>query len=106
MLLFIFLKNLALLLQIQNEQILCLLYHEAKYNVIEGRYILHEEDYHYLAGIQALIHLGSFDSHQHVIANYRWVKVCCIDNMKMEKISFTLSLSFFREPHLLFSHYL
>ncbi|RUS91271.1 hypothetical protein EGW08_000983 [Elysia chlorotica] len=56
---------------IQNEQILCLLYHEAKYNVIEGRYILHEEDYHYLAGIQALIHLGSFDSHQHVIANYR-----------------------------------
>jgi len=56
---------------IQNEQILCLLYQEAKYNVIEGRYILHSEDYHYLAGIQALIHLGSFDPHQHVLAEYR-----------------------------------
>jgi len=54
-----------------NEQILCLLYQEAKYNVVEGRYILHNEDYHYLAGIQALIHLGSFDPRQHVLAEYR-----------------------------------
>ncbi|XP_005100537.1 putative FERM domain-containing protein FRMD8P1 [Aplysia californica] len=56
---------------IQNEQILCLLYQEAKYNVVEGRYVLHSEDYHYLAGIQALIHLGSFDPQQHILADYR-----------------------------------
>lgn len=56
---------------IQNEQMLCLLYQEAKYNVVEGRYILHTEDYHYLAGIQALIHLGTFDPRQHMLADYR-----------------------------------
>ncbi|BFZ07548.1 hypothetical protein BsWGS_10587 [Bradybaena similaris] len=57
--------------QIQNEQILSLLYHEAVNKVIEGRYILHEEDYHYLAGIQAVIQLGIFDSTRSTLAGYR-----------------------------------
>uniref|UniRef100_A0A0B7AES9 FERM domain-containing protein 8 n=1 Tax=Arion vulgaris TaxID=1028688 RepID=A0A0B7AES9_9EUPU len=57
--------------QIQNEQILSLLYHEGKYKVIEGRYILHEEDYHYLAGLQALIQFGTYKPTQHVLAEYR-----------------------------------
>ncbi|XP_048259645.1 putative FERM domain-containing protein FRMD8P1 isoform X3 [Haliotis rufescens] len=56
---------------ITNEEILCLLYHEAKFNVIEGRYPLHPEDYHTLAGIQALIHLGKYNPREHVQAEYR-----------------------------------
>ena len=35
-----------------NEQMLCLLYHEAKFNVVQGRYSLYMEDYHRLAGLQ------------------------------------------------------
>ncbi|ESP03034.1 hypothetical protein LOTGIDRAFT_230474 [Lottia gigantea] len=56
---------------IQNEEMLCLLYHEAKTHVIEGRYILYTEDYHRLAGIQALIHLGKYNPKEHIAANYR-----------------------------------
>ncbi|XP_067680211.1 putative FERM domain-containing protein FRMD8P1 isoform X2 [Haliotis asinina] len=56
---------------ITNEEILCLLYHEAKFNVIEGRYPLHPEDYHTLAGLQALIHLGKYNPREHVQAEYR-----------------------------------
>lgn len=54
-----------------NETILCLLYHEAKFNVAEGRYIMDPSDYHALAGIQALIHLGHFDPKNHVTSQYR-----------------------------------
>lgn len=39
---------------VTNEQMLCLLYHEAKFNIIEGRYVLYSEDYHRLAGLQVL----------------------------------------------------
>ncbi|KAK6182084.1 hypothetical protein SNE40_009848 [Patella caerulea] len=56
---------------ITNEQMLCLLYHEAKFNVIEGRYVLFPEDYNRLAGLQALIHLGKYDPKEHVPARYR-----------------------------------
>lgn len=35
-----------------NEQMLCLLYHEAKFNVVQGRYALYTEEYHRLAGLQ------------------------------------------------------
>ncbi|KAL8576115.1 hypothetical protein ACOMHN_001465 [Nucella lapillus] len=56
---------------ITNEQILCLLYHEAKYNVVQGRFALTHQDYHRLAGIQALIHLGTFSPQSHVLAHYR-----------------------------------
>ena len=34
---------------------LCLLYHEAKFNVVQGRYALYMEDYHRLAGLQVHI---------------------------------------------------
>ncbi|KAL3873478.1 hypothetical protein ACJMK2_036590 [Sinanodonta woodiana] len=60
-------------IEIDNEQVLGLLYHEAKYNVLEGRYILHSSDYHILAGIQALIQLGKYNSTDHVPATYRSV---------------------------------
>ena len=60
-----------LLFQIQHEEILCLLYHEAKYNVIEGRYAMYLEDYHQLAGLQALIHLGKYNPKEHVLSQYR-----------------------------------
>jgi hypothetical protein len=57
--------------QIENGQILSLLYHEANCKVIEGRYILHEEDYHYLAGLQAIIEHGPYDPTKHALSFYR-----------------------------------
>ena len=48
-----------------------LLYHEAKFNVLEGRYILQLEEYHFLAGIQALIQLGKYNQNDHLIQTYR-----------------------------------
>ncbi|XP_076434671.1 putative FERM domain-containing protein FRMD8P1 [Babylonia areolata] len=57
--------------QITDEQTLCLLYHEAKYNVVQGRFALTPQDYHRLAGLQALIHLGKFSSQSHMLASYR-----------------------------------
>ena len=58
-------------LKTSNEYILCLLYNEARFNVVEGRYVMNPSDYHALAGIQALIHLDLFDSRQHVLSQYR-----------------------------------
>ncbi|XP_059145353.1 putative FERM domain-containing protein FRMD8P1 isoform X2 [Physella acuta] len=55
---------------IKNEKILYYLYHEAKFNVLESRYILHEEDYHTLAGIQAIIQMGKYDD-KTAIADYK-----------------------------------
>lgn len=54
-----------------NEYILSLLYHEAKFNVVEGRYVMIPEDYHALAGIQALIDLDLYDEKNHVLSQYR-----------------------------------
>ncbi|XP_076452584.1 putative FERM domain-containing protein FRMD8P1 [Babylonia areolata] len=56
---------------VTNEQMLCLLYHEAKFNVVQGRYALYMEDYHRLAGLQALIHLGKYNRQTHMLADYR-----------------------------------
>ncbi|KAL8574241.1 hypothetical protein ACOMHN_065784 [Nucella lapillus] len=56
---------------VTNEQMLCLLYHEAKFNVVQGRYALYMEDYHRLAGLQALIHLGKYTRQTHMLADYR-----------------------------------
>ena len=39
-------------MQLTSEGMLCLLYHEAKFNVVHGRYALDAEDYHRLAGLQ------------------------------------------------------
>ncbi|XP_041352332.1 putative FERM domain-containing protein FRMD8P1 isoform X4 [Gigantopelta aegis] len=58
-------------MQIQHEEMLCLLYHEAKYNVVEGRYAMFTEDYHQLAGLQALIHLGRYNPKEHILSQYR-----------------------------------
>lgn len=56
---------------VTNEQMLCLLYHEAKFNVVQGRYSLYMEDYHRLASLQALIHLGKYSPQTHMLADYR-----------------------------------
>ncbi|KAL4238362.1 FERM domain-containing protein 8 [Mactra antiquata] len=58
-------------INITYEQVLCNLYHEAKFNVLEGRYIIHPEEYHMLAGIQALIKLGKYNQRDHIIETYR-----------------------------------
>ena len=57
--------------QISQEQVLNLLFHEAKFNVLEGRYILQPEEYHMLAGIQALIQLGKYNHTDHIVQTYR-----------------------------------
>ncbi|XP_052275436.1 FERM domain-containing protein 8-like isoform X1 [Dreissena polymorpha] len=56
---------------IAHEQIQCLLYHEAKFNVLEGRYILARNEYHTLAGIQALLTWGKYSPRDHIIETYR-----------------------------------
>lgn len=56
---------------VTDQQMLCLLYHEAKFNVVQGRFALYMEDYHRLAGLQALIHLGKYSPQTHVLADYR-----------------------------------
>lgn len=50
---------------------LSLLYHEAKFNVIEGRYVLQPEEYDQLAGIQALIHLEHYNANTHTRDHYK-----------------------------------
>ncbi|XP_052768145.1 FERM domain-containing protein 8-like isoform X2 [Mya arenaria] len=56
---------------ITHEQILCYLYHEAKFNVLEGRYILARDEYHTLAGIQALLSIGKYNQRDHILETYR-----------------------------------
>ncbi|XP_045176193.2 putative FERM domain-containing protein FRMD8P1 isoform X3 [Mercenaria mercenaria] len=56
---------------ITYEQVLRILYHEAKYNVLEGRYILNSDEYHTLAGIQALLSMDKYNSRDHIIETYR-----------------------------------
>lgn len=50
---------------------LSLLYHEAKFNVIEGRYVVQPEEYDQLAGIQALIHLEHYNANTHTQDHYK-----------------------------------
>lgn len=52
---------------------LSLLYHEAKFNVIEGRYVVQPEEYDQLAGIQALIHLEHYNTNTHTLDHYKYV---------------------------------
>lgn len=52
---------------------LSLLYHEAKFNVIEGRYVVQPEEYDQLAGIQALIHLEHYNANTHTLDHYKYV---------------------------------
>lgn len=58
-------------INITDEQVLCYLYHEAKYNVLEGRYIMQSEEYHALAGIQALLSMNKYSQRDHIIETYR-----------------------------------
>ncbi|XP_064600632.1 putative FERM domain-containing protein FRMD8P1 isoform X2 [Liolophura sinensis] len=57
--------------QVRDRETLLYLYQEAKFNVLEGRYVVSPEDYHRLAGISAVIHLGRFDRKSHISAFYR-----------------------------------
>ncbi|XP_069118995.1 FERM domain-containing protein 8-like [Argopecten irradians] len=57
--------------QLATEDVLSLLYHEAKYNVIDGRYIVSDRDYDILAGIQALIEKGTYNSNKHTPESYK-----------------------------------
>ena len=53
-------------MQIKDYQTLELLYHEAKENIIDGRYPLKgKENYDELAGIQALLQFGTFNESTH-----------------------------------------
>ncbi|XP_062572405.1 FERM domain-containing protein 8-like [Saccostrea cucullata] len=58
-------------MKISDEVVLNLLYHEAKFNVIEGRYVLQAEEYDQLAGIQALIHLEHYNEKTHTLEHYK-----------------------------------
>ena len=62
-------------LQISNEVMLKLLYHEAKFNVIEGRYVVQPEEYDQLAGIQALIQLEHYIPSTHTQEHYKYVNI-------------------------------
>ncbi|KAH9523068.1 hypothetical protein Btru_065655 [Bulinus truncatus] len=57
--------------RIIDETMLFYLYHEAKYNVTMARYILNEEDYHTLAGIQAIITFGVHHPQIHTLSEYK-----------------------------------
>ncbi|OWF36489.1 FERM domain-containing protein 8 [Mizuhopecten yessoensis] len=57
--------------QLATEDVLSLLYHESKFNVIDGRYIVSERDYDILAGIQALIERGRYSSSKHTPETYK-----------------------------------
>lgn len=46
-------------------KILELLYEEAKWNILEGRYVCRNEDCEMLAGIQAKLELESYDRDIH-----------------------------------------
>ena len=57
--------------QITDPEILRLLYHEAKENVVDGRYPLEPAQYDMLAGLQALINHRQYDDNIHVPKYYR-----------------------------------
>ena len=48
-----------------DPRILELLYEEAKFNILEGRYPCETSDYDMLAGLQARLELGAFDADIH-----------------------------------------
>ncbi|XP_021364525.1 FERM domain-containing protein 8-like [Mizuhopecten yessoensis] len=71
---FLSLKDEKLFWNTAPEEVMTLLYHEAQYNIINGRYLLSDFDYDSLAGIQALLEKGPFsrslESYKDDIKNY------------------------------------
>ena len=68
---------------VTNEQMLCLLYHEAKFNVVQGRYALYMEDYHRLAGLQVHSFCNffvRFDFDDHVLHFCYLAQQCIVHN--------------------------
>ncbi|XP_039968491.1 uncharacterized protein LOC126764476 isoform X4 [Bactrocera neohumeralis] len=57
--------------KIKDQRILELLYEEAKYNVLSGRYVMESSHAFMLGGIQARIELGPYNSHTHTIGFLR-----------------------------------
>ncbi|XP_054740102.1 uncharacterized protein LOC129245756 [Anastrepha obliqua] len=57
--------------RIKDHRILELLYEEAKYNVLSGRYVMEPVHALMLGGIQARIELGPYNSHTHTISFLR-----------------------------------
>ncbi|XP_075147175.1 FERM domain-containing protein 8 Bili [Haematobia irritans] len=57
--------------KIKDHRILELLYEEAKYNVLSGRYVMEPVHALMLGGIQARIELGPFNSHSHTNGYFR-----------------------------------
>ncbi|XP_054084159.1 FERM domain-containing protein 8 isoform X1 [Zeugodacus cucurbitae] len=57
--------------KIKDHRILELLYEEAKYNVLTGRYVMEASHALMLGGIQARIELGPYNSHTHTIGYLR-----------------------------------
>ncbi|XP_063800876.1 FERM domain-containing protein 8 [Pseudophryne corroboree] len=58
-------------LQICNEEILRLLYDEAKYNVLEGRYPCDVEDCEFLGGLACRLELGPYNQEKHTPSTLR-----------------------------------
>ncbi|XP_059473278.1 FERM domain-containing protein 8 isoform X2 [Neocloeon triangulifer] len=57
--------------RIKEQKVLELLYEEAKYNVLEGRYPCEVSHYIMLGGLQARIELGPYDPHHHTPEFFR-----------------------------------
>ncbi|XP_033735317.1 FERM domain-containing protein 8-like isoform X2 [Pecten maximus] len=71
---FLSLKDEKLFWNTAPEEVMALLYHEARNNIINGRYLVSDSDYDFLAGIQALMEKGPFsrsvESYRDDIKNY------------------------------------
>lgn len=71
---FLSLREEKILWTSSTEEAMCLLYHEAQYNIINGRYLVSDADYDQLAGIQALMEKGPFsrklDAYRDDMKNY------------------------------------
>ncbi|CAB3374129.1 Hypothetical predicted protein [Cloeon dipterum] len=57
--------------RIKEQKVLELLYEEAKYNILEGRYPCEVSHYIMLGGLQARIELGPYDPHNHTPEFFR-----------------------------------
>ena len=61
------------LILIRDHKILELLYEEAKYNILTGRYPCEISDYIMLGGIQARLELGPYDMAVHTPSYFRTI---------------------------------
>lgn len=55
----------------RDHRILEMLYEEAKFNVLAGRYVMEPVHSLMLGGIQARIELGQFNAHSHTVSYFR-----------------------------------